>query len=134
MFLTVWFLVEPREINKQLLLTNSRFFMDFIENIRDIYIGEIIKEKLTEKSMTITGFADKINKERSTVHDIFMRKSIDTELLIEISKTLGYDFIRKVYYAENTTPTILISITTEEDLLKKMNLIEEFICFLKSKQ
>ena len=105
--------------------------MDFIENIRDIHIGTIIRETLAKKSMTVTEFAAKINKERSTVYDIFERKSIDTELLIEISKALDYDFMRKVYYGEETSVSLSISIKTEEELLKKLNLLEEFIHLAK---
>ena len=106
--------------------------MDFIENIRDIHIGTIIQEKLTEKSMTITGLADKINRERTTVHDIFKRKSIDTELLIEISKALDYDFIRNVYFKTQTSLSPDGSGKTEESRLKILNLLEEFIRFVKS--
>jgi len=108
--------------------------MDFTENIRDIHIGTIIQEKLTEKSMTISEFAARINKERSTIYDILRRKSLDMELLIDVSKALAYDFIHNVYFKPQTSSTISISIKTEEALLKKINLLEEFFCFLKSKE
>ena len=108
--------------------------MDFIENLQNIHIGKIIEKKLKEKSMTVTGLADKINRERTTVHDIFKRKSIDTELLIEISKALDYDFIRNVYFKEQASSAIFISIKTEEELLKKLNLFEEFIRSVKSEE
>jgi CRISPR-associated protein Csd2 len=93
--------------------------MDFIENTKDIHIGSIIKRKLIEKSMTITEFASKINRERTTARDILKRKNVDTEFLIEISKVLEYDFIHNVYYVGQTTQTICILIKTEEDALKK---------------
>jgi predicted transcriptional regulator len=108
--------------------------MDFIENIRDIHIGTIIQGKLTEKSMTKTELADRINKERSTVYDIFDRKSIDIELLIDISKALDYDFLRNVYFKEQTVHTIHISIKTEEDVLKNIDLLKELICYVRNKK
>ena len=108
--------------------------MDFIENLRDIHIGTMIREKLTEKSMSITEFAAGINKERTTVYDIFERKSIDIELLISISKVLEYDFIRSVYYDEETSPTLFIAVKTNEAEIKKMELPEAFIRFVKSKK
>ena len=77
--------------------------MDFIKNIQGIHIGQIIYEKFTEKSMTVTEFASKINRERTTVYDIFERKSIEIGLLIDISKALNYDFIRNVYYEKQTS-------------------------------
>ena len=101
--------------------------MDFIDNIQNVHIGAIIEKKLKEKLMTVTEFADKINRERSTVYDIFKRKSIDTELLVVISKALDYDFIRTVYYGEETSPTVFIAVKTKEQDIKNLNLPEEFI-------
>jgi len=108
--------------------------MDFIENIRNIHIGKIIRKKLAEKSMTVTEFADRIHKERTTVYDIFERKSIDTELLIEISKVLDYDFLHNVYYEEEPSPTVFIAIKTNEDEIKNIDLPEGFIRLLKNKK
>ena len=108
--------------------------MDFVENIRDIHIGNIIEKKLAEKSMTKTEFANRISKVRVTVYDIFERKSIDIELLISISKVLEYDFIRSVYYDEETSPTLFIAVKTNEAEIKKMELPEAFIRFVKSKK
>jgi predicted transcriptional regulator len=108
--------------------------MDFIENIREIHIGKIIERKLAEKSMTKTELADKISKERSTVYDIFDRKSVDTELLIDISKALDYDFIRNIYYGEKTSPTIFVAVKMEEDELKNLHLPNEFVRLVKNKK
>ncbi|MCL2327016.1 MAG: helix-turn-helix domain-containing protein [Bacteroidetes bacterium] len=69
-------------------------------DLKDIHIGKIIKEKLVEKSMSITEFANGISRERTTVYDIFERKSVDIELLIKISQVLDYDFIHHVYFPE----------------------------------
>jgi len=127
-------LVEPVNVNKQKIQIVYAFFMDFADNIRNIHIGTMIQKKLTEKSMTITEFAAKINKERTTVYDIFERKSIDTELLIEISKALSYDFIRQIYYEEETSPTLFIAVKTTEDEVEKLDLPEGFIRLVKTKK
>ena len=108
--------------------------MDFIENIRDVHVGKMIQEKLMERSMKITEFAARINKDRSTVNNIFKRKSVDTELLIAISKALDYDFIHHVYFKEQPSLTIVISIQTEEELLKHLNLFEAWIRLAKRKK
>jgi len=107
--------------------------MDFIDNTRNIHIGTIIKEKLKEKSMTITDFAYKINRERTSARDILKRKSLDTELLITISKVLDYDFIRNVYYGEKTSPTLFIAVKTNENEIKNLDLPEEFIRLIQKK-
>ena len=105
--------------------------MDFVKNIYDIDIGRLIKEKFDEAGMTKEEFADKINKVRSDVYDIFNRKSVDIVLLIKISEALDYDFIRNVYYGEKTSSAIYIAVKTNEDELKKIDLPEEFIRFVQ---
>lgn len=47
--------------------------------------------------MSAADFARKIHHARSTVYDIFKRKSIDIDLLLKISEVLEYDFIENVY-------------------------------------
>ena len=101
--------------------------MELVKNIQNVHIGSVIEEKLKEKSMTVSELADKINRSRTTVHDIFKRKSIDTELLIAISNALNYDFIHKVYYGEETSPTLFIAVKTNEEEIRNLNLPEEFI-------
>ena len=80
--------------------------------------------------MTITDFACKINRERTTVYDIFERKSIDVELLIKISHVLDYDFIHKVYFPSNThvvSHKILVAFEVDEDELEKLELHKEIV-------
>jgi len=79
-----------------------------MNTVQNIHIGSIIKKVLKEKSMTITEFARKINRERTTAYDIFERKSIDIELLIKISKVLDYDFIHEVYFPQKTCKIIVV--------------------------
>jgi transcriptional regulator with XRE-family HTH domain len=104
--------------------------MEFIENLRDVHIGSLIKEKLVEKRMSKTELAKRISKVSSTVHDIFDRKSIDIELLIAISIALDYDFIRHVYYKE----PLFTDVQTNEDEVKTRSLLEEFIRLVKNKK
>ena len=108
-----------------------------METTQDIHIGSIIKKKWEENSMTLNEFAQRINRDRTTVYNIFERKSIDIELLIKISKALDYDFIHEVYYPKNTNTTprkILVAVEIEEGEMEKLELPEEFILFVKSKK
>ena len=77
-------------------------------DLKNIHIGSIIEETLTKKPMKVAEFARLIDRERSTVYDIFERKSIDIELLIKISKALDYDFIRKVYLQDKSQKAQII--------------------------
>ena len=84
--------------------------------------------------MTITDFAALIHKDRTTVNHIFTRKSLDTELLIAISKALDYDLLLKVYYGEEPSPTLYITVKTTEEEVRKLNLPKEFMRLLKNKK
>ncbi len=65
----------------------------------ELHIGEIIEERLKEVGMTKSEFARRINRARQNINDILRRKSVDTDLLFEISKALSYNFF-KVYDLE----------------------------------
>lgn len=58
----------------------------------DIHIGDQIRKKISEQSLTITEFAKRINRSREAVRGILQKKSINTELLSTISDVLDYDF------------------------------------------
>lgn len=62
-----------------------------------VHIGELIEEELRKQERTVTWFAEKLCYERTNVYSIFKRQSIDTELLIRISRILNHNFLR--YYA-----------------------------------
>lgn len=62
-----------------------------------VHIGQVIKQKLEDSQLSVTDFANRINRTRSTVYDIFTRKSIDTDLLLKISEVLRYNFLEEVY-------------------------------------
>lgn len=102
--------------------------------LKNIHIGSIIRKVLSEKSITISEFARRINRERSTVYDIFERKSIDVEFLIKISDALDYDFIHEVYFPQNiktTSPKILIAIEIDKSDMGKLDLPEKFVRLAK---
>jgi transcriptional regulator with XRE-family HTH domain len=64
-----------------------------------LHIGKIIRQHLEDLGMTKSEFARRITTSPQNIYGIFKRKSIDTELLSEISRTLNYDFFR--YYSSS---------------------------------
>ncbi|MDR2065976.1 MAG: helix-turn-helix domain-containing protein [Prevotellaceae bacterium] len=66
-----------------------------------IHIGSLIRQKVKEKSLSVTQFAEFINLSRGAVYNIYESTSIDINLLREISDVLDYDFIEK-HYAKKT--------------------------------
>jgi hypothetical protein len=89
-----------------------------------IHIGTKIKGIVTKKGMSVSEFGRRINKSRENVYSIFKRKTIDTGLLITISKVLEHDFFQ--YYSPATTE--LEKVKEENQTLKEM------IQFLKTKK
>jgi len=90
-------------------------------NNTKIHIGLKIRDVLTERGMTITEFAGRINRERTTVYSIFDRKSIDIDLLIKISEALDFDFIHEVYFPKDTkkiSSKLLIAVEIEKNDLE----------------
>jgi transcriptional regulator with XRE-family HTH domain len=106
-----------------------------MENLQNIHIGSIIKEVFTKNGMTITDFSHKINRERTTIYDIFNRKSIDIDLLIQISNVLEYDFIHEVYFPQCNHPTLrkmLIAVEVDVNEINKIELPKELYQLVKA--
>ena len=64
--------------------------------IRKIHIGKRIKEIFTQKKMTVNHFAELLHCDRTNVYNIFRRKKIDIDMLLEISNILNHNFVEEV--------------------------------------
>lgn len=68
--------------------------------MEEVNIGQKIREVFVTRGITVTEFAKRINKSRENMYSIFSRKTIDTGLLLDISKVLEFDFF-KLYSNSN---------------------------------
>ena len=106
-------------------------------NLKDIYIGKLIQQKVEERHLTYSEFARMIHCSRTTLYSLFNSKSIDTERLLHISRILGYDFISEVYLKHSqetnthTAPHIVLPIRHGE--IDISELPPELIRLLKEK-
>jgi len=57
-----------------------------------MHIGEAIKKELERQGKTITWLAEQLPCHRTNVYRIFDKASIDTRVLLHISRILGHDF------------------------------------------
>ncbi|MEZ4850664.1 MAG: helix-turn-helix domain-containing protein [Bacteroidia bacterium] len=57
-----------------------------------MHIGEVIDRQLKLSSLTKKELADRLGVSRSHIYTILERPSIDTDLLVRISKILNYNF------------------------------------------
>lgn len=93
---------------------------------KDVHIGKLIKLKLSESNLSIADFAEAIHKTRTTVYDIFNRKSIDIDLLVTISEVLQFDFISYAYSNRSETSSpgtsnsyLIVKVVKECELEKR---------------
>ncbi|HBX50904.1 MAG: hypothetical protein A2275_11090 [Bacteroidetes bacterium RIFOXYA12_FULL_35_11] len=102
-------------------------------------IGKIIEKKLREKGMSVSEFARRIATNRNNAYDIFARKSVDTSLLLKISKVLDNDFFQ--YYITDETKTQIASdpsnqYTTSSEIKRlsgKIELLQKEILILEER-
>ncbi len=69
-----------------------------------LHIGKMIRSRIETSGMNKSEFARRINSTPQNVYSIFKRKSLDTEMLFEISRVLGFDFFQ--YYTDGPTPHV----------------------------
>ncbi len=74
-----------------------------------VNIGKIIESELRRQERTVTWLSRKIHCDRRNVYDIFLRTSIDTDLLYKLSIALNTDFF--AYFSTNLKQTVNQSIT-----------------------
>ncbi|HTF03558.1 MAG TPA: helix-turn-helix transcriptional regulator [Bacteroidia bacterium] len=100
-----------------------------------VHIGKIVRKHLEEAGMTKSEFARRLETSPQNIYGIFKRKSIDTELLKEISAVLNYDFFQ--YYS---TGALLVhedkanygKIMTALDLQREVNKLKQDLEILKN--
>ena len=80
----------------------------------NLHIGLKIKEVLEQRGITKVNFAKQIYTTKQNVYDIFERESIDTALLLKISKILQYDFFRHYIQSDLQVPEISVKSATQE--------------------
>ena len=57
-----------------------------------MHIGDLIRRKVAEKGISVVSFAEQLSCTRINVYKMFNRQSLDTELLLRVSKVLEFDF------------------------------------------
>ena len=85
---------------------------------KEIHIGNIIKQKVEEKGMSKTEFADAIHCGRRNIYHIFKREHItNKEQLQFISHALNFDFALLQHGTKaHTKKHLVIVVATEEEL------------------
>lgn len=105
-----------------------RFFYNNMA-VYNLHIGQLIKTVFERSGMTVSDFARQLNCERTNVYTIFKRRTIDVELLVNISKILEYNFFEDVLKETNlnTKTTHDINIKLQDCSEEKMMILKEFL-------
>ena len=59
-----------------------------------LHVGELIIDVRKDKGIRSSDLADRINRARQTIQNIYHRESIDTDLLFAISEALDHNFFQ----------------------------------------
>ena len=62
--------------------------------MKDINIGNDIREELKRQGHTVVWFAEAIHSDRSNTYKMLKKRSIDLELLMQICELLKHDFLK----------------------------------------
>ena len=62
--------------------------------MEDVHIGSLIREELHKQGRSNRWLASHINVNMRTVNKIFLKRVIDTQRLMQISRLLGVDFFQ----------------------------------------
>ena len=65
-----------------------------------LHVGQLIKRELEQQERTPAWLARKICCDRTNVHKIFLRPSLDTALLARIGQALNHNFFEDLARSE----------------------------------
>lgn len=60
-----------------------------------MHIGKCIKQKLMEQGRTSSWLAQQLSYNRTTMYKIYDKASLDTLMLLRISRIMNYDFFQE---------------------------------------
>jgi len=103
------------------------------QTMQNIHVGEMIKQKVKERGIKITDFAQAIHCNRNNVYSIYRRKSIDIELLLRISKVLQYDFINEICNKDTEEKKYFVLLETNRQQLEQISKLPD-VCIKFTQQ
>jgi transcriptional regulator with XRE-family HTH domain len=95
-----------------------------------VHIGKIIQALVKSKGISVTDFADMVNYSRRNVYEIFEKSTIDTGLLIKISKVLKKNLFFE-YITEQEAIEYADTLGNENDLLAAIKDVKKTVVELK---
>ena len=93
----------------------------------NVHIGPIIRKVFLEKKkagkITLKEFANAVGRDRTRIYPIFESKSVDTDLLVRISKILDYPFLLE--YFDMDAPIVVYLVLAEVGKSKMESMLDD---------
>lgn len=71
--------------------------------IKNIHIGNIVKEYVVHNNINTSELARKIGKTRQNLYDFYKREDVEVKLLLTISEALNHDFFEDIKPTQKNT-------------------------------
>lgn len=69
---------------------------NFSQRMAELHIGKMIRERVEQRGISVEWLARQLCCERTNVYSIYRRRSVDTDLLLRLSRILEYDFLSEI--------------------------------------
>ena len=63
-------------------------------NVKEIHIGQMVETKVAESGIEVSRICNFFKSSEEEIKEMFLQKSISTDLLLKWSKLLEYNFFR----------------------------------------
>ncbi|MFL5766107.1 MAG: hypothetical protein ACJ77K_19335 [Bacteroidia bacterium] len=88
-----------------------------------VHIGKIIYGVYKQTKMPMKEFCGKLGRDRDICYKMFKRETIDTGVLLEVSKVLNHDFFQ--YYAKGVATIDKSKPATKKDIQEVLDAISK---------
>lgn len=75
----------------------SYYFCGVMEDEKKIHIGKIIRDQLKADKRSVSWLAQEIGCTRGHLYKMFLKPSLDSDLILSISIAMGFNFFK--YYS-----------------------------------
>lgn len=86
-----------------------------------LHRGELLEKAIRESGVPISAVARKIGKSRKHMYNLFENPHVSIDVMLEIGKTIHYDFFNDLEYFRKTESSTLLIAEDEEAYIGSTN-------------
>ncbi len=100
-----------------------------------LHIGQMIKAVFDESGISVSELARQLHCERTNVYTIFKRRTVDVELLANLSEILDHNFLddamRLYGLSASFSPKLNLCISLDDFTVEKMERLAEVLADIR---